>query len=98
VEVNCDVVKEGVNGFAITEEEWIGNLELLRQSPPISAWSCRAPNSREVVLLARDRTEYLRNLVVCAALRRPSRRALSHASFKHDLARSAGSNGAATSR
>lgn len=27
VGVNCDVVKEGVNGFfAITEEGWIGNL------------------------------------------------------------------------
>jgi len=47
VEVNCDVVKEGVNGFAITEEEWIGNLELLRQSPPISAWSCRAPTAEK---------------------------------------------------
>jgi glycosyltransferase involved in cell wall biosynthesis len=31
VGVNCDVVKEGVNGFfAITEEEWIGNLERFR--------------------------------------------------------------------
>ena len=31
VGVNCDVVKEGVNGFfAISEEEWVGNLERFR--------------------------------------------------------------------
>ena len=31
VGVNCDVMKEGVNGFfAITEEEWVGNLERFR--------------------------------------------------------------------
>ena len=31
VGANCDVVKEGVNGFfAITEEEWVENLERFR--------------------------------------------------------------------
>jgi hypothetical protein len=52
--LNCDVVKEGVNGFfAITEEQWIGNLELSRQSPPISAWAPRAKQPRSRSACAR---------------------------------------------
>ena len=52
--VNCDVAKEGVNGFfAITEEEWVGNLErfrgntqshlALRSSGAGKLWKRRSP-------------------------------------------------------
>lgn len=38
VGVNCDVVKEGVNGyFAVTEEEWVGRLEQFRDNLALTA-------------------------------------------------------------
>jgi hypothetical protein len=38
VGVNCDVVKEGVNGFfAITEAEWVENLERFRSDATLTA-------------------------------------------------------------
>ena len=101
VGVNCDVVKEGVNGFfAITEEEWVGNLERFRGNLALtSALGAAARETAEVSFSLRATVPKIADILQsAAALRRPSRRSPSRASFKHDLARSGGSNGAAPPR
>lgn len=101
VGVNCDVVKEGVNGFfAITEEEWIANLERFRGNTSLtSALGAAARQTVEESFSLRATVPKIAEILLsAAALRRPSRRKLARSSFKPDLARSAASNDAAPSR
>jgi glycosyltransferase involved in cell wall biosynthesis len=101
VGVNCDVVKEGVNGFfAITEEEWIANLERFRGNTNLtSALGAAARQTVEASFSLRATVPKIAKILLsAAALGRPSRRKLARSSFKPDLARSAASNDAAPSR
>jgi glycosyltransferase involved in cell wall biosynthesis len=101
VGVNCDVVKEGVNGFfAITEEEWIANLERFRGNVGLtSALGAAARQTvEESFSLSATIPKIAEILLSAAALRRPTRRKLARSSFKPDLARSAASSDAAPSR
>jgi glycosyltransferase involved in cell wall biosynthesis len=101
VGVNCDVVKEGVNGFfAITEEEWIANLERFRGNIGLtSALGAAARQTVEESFSLRATVPKIAEILLSAAAsRRPSRRKLARSSFKPDLARSAASNDAAPSR
>jgi hypothetical protein len=94
--VNCDVVKEGVNGFfAITEEEWRGKLERFRGN---RARSERFGSTARATVdgacsLSPTIPKIAEILQSAAALHRPSLRKPSRVDFKRDLARSAGSSG-----
>jgi len=101
VGVNCDVVKEGVNGFfAITEEEWVANLERFRGNANLtSALGAAARQTVEASFSLRATVPKIAEILLsAAALRRPSQRKVARSSFKPDLARSAASNDAAPSR
>ena len=101
VGVNCDVAKEGVNGFfAITEEEWVANLERFRGNTNLtSALGAAARQTVEASFSLRATVPKIAEILLsAAALRRPSQRKLARSSFKPDLARSAASNDAAPSR
>ena len=101
VGVNCDVVKEGVNGFfAITEEEWIANLERFRGNIGLTAALGAAARQtvEESFPLHATVPKIAEILLSAAASRRPSRHKLARSPFKPDLARSAASNDAAPSR
>jgi glycosyltransferase involved in cell wall biosynthesis len=98
VGVNCDVVKEGVNGFfAMTETEWVEKLELLRDDLALAARLGSA--ARETVETSFSLTATLPKIAEvlqsAAALRPPRRRAWLRGAAKLDPARSAGSGGAA---
>jgi glycosyltransferase involved in cell wall biosynthesis len=101
VGVNCDVVKEGVNGFfAITEEEWVGNLERFRGNLGLtSALESSARKTVEESFSLRATVPKIAEiLIAAAALRHPGRSAASQTIFTPGQARSAGSSGAAASR
>ena len=77
VGVNCDVVKEGVNGFfAITEEEWVGNLERFRGNLGLteSFGAAARATVEESFSLSATIPKIAEILQSAAALRRPSRR------------------------
>ncbi len=101
VGVNCEVVKEGVNGFfAITEGEWVANLERFRGNLAVtstlgSAARETVENSFSLRATLPKIAEILRS---AAALRRSRRRTPSRTAFRSGLARSAGSSGVAPSR
>jgi len=86
-----------VNGFfAITEEEWIANLERFYLT---SALGAAARQTLEESFSFRATVPKIAEILLsAAALRNPSRRKLACFSFKPDLARSAASNDAAPSR
>jgi glycosyltransferase involved in cell wall biosynthesis len=91
VGVNCDVVKEGVNGFfAITEDEWVGNLERFRGNLGLTEGCGAAARAtvEESFSLSATVPKIAEILKSAAALRR-QRRPSAHAEFKPDLARSA---------
>jgi hypothetical protein len=95
------VVKEGVNGFfAITEEEWIGNLERFRGNLGLtqSFGAAARATVEESFSLSATIPKIAEILKSAASLRRPSPRKPSRVLFKRDLARSAGSSGAAPRR
>jgi glycosyltransferase involved in cell wall biosynthesis len=101
VGVNCEVVKVGVNGyFAITEAEWVANLERFRANPGMT--SALGAAARETVensfSLRATLPKIAEILQSAAALRRSKRRKPSQAAFKSGLARSAGSSGVGPSR
>jgi glycosyltransferase involved in cell wall biosynthesis len=55
VRVNCDVVKEGVNGFfAITEAEWLESRTISWQCDPDRRIRRRARDGGDVVFIAGD--------------------------------------------
>jgi hypothetical protein len=92
------MVKEGVNGFfAITEEEWVGNLERFRGNLGLteSFGAAARATVEESFSLSATIPKIAEILESAAALRRPSRRNPSRVDFKRDLARSDGSNAAA---
>ena len=79
VEVNCDVVKDGVSGFfAITEEEWVANLERFRGNANLtSALGAAARQTVEASFSLRATVPKTAEILLsAAALRRPSRRKL----------------------
>ena len=93
--------EEGVNGFfAITEEEWIANLERFRGNTSLtSALGAAARQTVEASFSLRATVPKIAKILLsAAALGRPSRRKLARSSFKPDLARSAASNDVAPSR
>lgn len=99
--INCDVVKEGVNGFfAITAEEWVANLERFRDNFAMtSALGSAARETVETSFSLRATIPRIAEILQSAAtLRRSSRRTPSRTALKSGLARSAGSSGAAPSR
>jgi glycosyltransferase involved in cell wall biosynthesis len=101
VGVNCDVVKEGVNGFfAITEEEWVGNLERFRDNLGLteSFGAAARATVEESFSLSATIPKIAEILQSAGSLRRASRRKRPRVLFKRDLARSAGSSGAAPRR
>ena len=101
VGVNCDVVKEGVNGFfAITEEEWVGNLERFRDNLGLteSFGAAARATVEESFSLSATIPKIAEILQSAASLRRASRRKRPRVLFKRDLARSADSSGAAPRR
>jgi len=101
VGVNCDVVKEGVNGFfAITEAEWIENLERFRGNSAItSALGSAARETAETSFSLRATLPKIAEILQSTATLRPStRRTPSRTALRSGLPRSAGSNGAAPSR
>jgi hypothetical protein len=86
--------------FAITEEEWIANLERFRGNIGLTAALGAAARQtvEESFSLHATVPKIAEILLSAAASRRPSRRKLARSSFKPDLARSAASNDAAPSR
>jgi glycosyltransferase involved in cell wall biosynthesis len=100
VGVNNDVVKEGVNGFfAITEEEWIGNLERFRGSPSlIERCGAAARATVENAFSLRATLPKIAEILKSAAALRPNRHAAARAEFTPDLARSVDSSGGGPSR
>jgi glycosyltransferase involved in cell wall biosynthesis len=100
VGVNCDVVKEGVNGFfAITEDEWVGNLERFRGSLALTAsFGAAARATVEDSFSLRATVPKIAEILKSAAALRPTRRKPSRADFKPDPAHCVGSSGAAPSR
>jgi hypothetical protein len=95
------VVKEGVNGFfAITEEEWIGNLERFRGNLGLTQSFGAAARAavEESFSLSATIPKIAEILKSAASLRRPSPRKPPRVLFKRDLARSAGSSGVAPRR
>jgi hypothetical protein len=95
------VVKEGVNGFfAITEEEWVGNLERFRGNLGLteSFGAAARATVEESFSLSATIPKIAEILQSAAASRRASQRKSSRVLFKRDLARSAGSSGAVPRR
>jgi len=100
VGVNCDVVEEGVNGlFAVTEQEWVERLELLRGDLALTARlgaAARETGGTSFSLTAT--TPKIAEILQSAAALRPRRRAWARGSLKPGPARSAGSSGGAPRR
>ena len=94
-------MKEGVNGFfAITEEEWVGNLERFRGNLGLteSFGAAARATVEESFSLSATVPKIAEILQSAAALRCRSRRKPSGVVFKRHLARSADSSGAAPRR
>jgi glycosyltransferase involved in cell wall biosynthesis len=100
VGVNCDVVKEGVSGFfAITEDEWVGNLERFRGNLALTeSFGAAARATVEDSFSLRATVPKIAEILKAAAALRPTRRKPSRADFKPDPAHCVGSSGAAPSR
>jgi glycosyltransferase involved in cell wall biosynthesis len=99
--VNCDVVKEGVNGFfAVSEDEWVTNLERFQNDMELTAQL--GANARETVetsfSLSATVPRIAEILESAANLRRKKRRTPSRAAIRSGLARSVESGGAVPSR
>lgn len=97
VGVNCDVVKEGVNGFfAITEEEWVGNLERFRGNLDLteSFGAAARGTVEESFSLSATIPKIAEILQSAAALRSSSQRKFPRGAFRRGLARSASSGAA----
>lgn len=86
--------------FAITEEDWVGNLERFRGNLGLtSALGSAARKTVEESFSLRATVPNIAEiLTAAAALRHHGRRAASQAIFRPGQARSAGSGGAAASR
>jgi glycosyltransferase involved in cell wall biosynthesis len=96
--VNCDVVQEGANGFfAITEDEWVANLERFRGNLAMTAaLGLAARETVETAFSLRATLPKIAEILqAAAALRKSSRRTPSRTAIRSGLARSVGSSGAA---
>ena len=102
VGVNCDVVKEGVNGFfAITEEEWVGNLERFRGNLGLTdRFGAAARETVETSFSLRATLPKIAEILAIggSAQADRARRTPSRTALRSGLARSAGSSGAAPPR
>lgn len=98
--INCDVVKEGVNGFfAITEDEWVRSLERFRGNPAMtSALGFAARETVESSFSLRATLPKVAEILESAASLRHASREEPSSIFRRGRARSAESSGAATSR
>ncbi len=99
--VNCDVVKEGVNGFfAVSEDEWVTNLERFQNDMELTAQL--GANARQTVetsfSLSATVPRIAEILESAANLRRKKRRTPSRAAIRSGLARSVESSGVVPSR
>jgi glycosyltransferase involved in cell wall biosynthesis len=99
--INCDVVKERVNGFfASSEAEWVANLERFRGNLALtSALGAAARDTVEGSFSLRATVPKIAEILQSAAsLRRSMRRTPSRTAIRSGLARSAGSSDVAPSR
>jgi glycosyltransferase involved in cell wall biosynthesis len=99
--VNCDVVKEGINGyFAVSEEEWVTNLERFRGNMELTAsLGAKARQTVETSFsLSATGPKIAEILEAAATLRRGKRRSPSRAAIRSGLARTVESGGAVPSQ
>jgi glycosyltransferase involved in cell wall biosynthesis len=98
--INCDVVKEGVNGFfAITEDEWVSSIERFRGNPAMtSALGFAARETVETSFSLRATMPKVAEILESAATMRRSSRDAPLRAFRRGRVRSAESTGVVASR